>query len=112
MAKKMLSVCDVCGGPTSEGPYRFGWDLTNYEIDLCEEHGIELVEVMENLLPHARRLGAKPTSIKVQAPAPSPRQQATTAEVRAWAKKNRIKVSDRGRIPDEIFERYLSAKRK
>ncbi|MHA7956304.1 Lsr2 dimerization domain-containing protein [Streptomyces sp. L500] len=32
----------------------------------------------------------------------------TTAEIRAWAKRRRIKVADRGRIPADLRQQYLA----
>lgn len=111
MAKRMLSVCDVCGGPTDLDTYRFGWDLKNYEVDLCDDHAEPLIEIMESLVKVSRKLGAGPRSVVVDPPPPRPRDQVSTAEVRAWAKKHKIEVSERGRIPDEIFEQYVASKK-
>lgn len=112
MAKTVVvqSVCDLCQSPEVTGTYRFGWDLTNYEADLCHQHSNELIEVMERLVSSSRRLGSKAKSVEVPAPAASPRDRASTLEVRRWAKQNGIAVSERGRIPDELFEQFLSSK--
>ncbi|MFI0912499.1 Lsr2 dimerization domain-containing protein [Streptomyces abikoensis] len=36
-------------------------------------------------------------------------QEPTTAEIRAWAKRRRIGVFDRGRIPEHIRQQYIAA---
>ena len=114
MAKKVVvqSVCDLCQSNEAAGTFRFGWDLVNYEIDLCQQHAEELSEVMERTVSSARRLGEAARSVKVEAPPPHPREQATSLEVRAWAKKNGLTVSERGRVPDELFEKYVEARSK
>lgn len=113
MAKKVVvqSVCDLCQSLEAAGTFRFGWDLGNYEIDLCAEHADELVEFMERLVPASRRLGSRPKSVEVPLAPPRARDQVSTVEVRKWAKKNNIEVSERGRIPDELFEQYLAARK-
>lgn len=111
MAKKVVlqSVCDLCHEPGAVHTFRFGWMLTNYETDLCEAHAAEVTGLIERLVENAQRLGAAPKSVHVDAPPPPARSQVATAKVRAWAKKNGIEVSDRGRVPDEVFEQYLAA---
>lgn len=113
MAKKVVvqSVCDLCQTVEAAGTFRFGWDLGNYEVDLCQEHSDELVEFMEQLVPISRRLGAKARSVDVPLAPPRPRDQVSTVEVRRWAKRNNIEVSERGRIPDELFAQYLASKK-
>lgn len=112
MAKKVVvqSVCDLCQSPDIAGTFRYGWDLVNYEIDLCQHHAGELVETMETLVPASRLLGSRAKSVVVP-PAPAhPRDRVSTLEVRRWAKQSGIEVSERGRIPDELFEQYLASK--
>lgn len=106
----LQAVCDVCDKPGDVTTFRFGWALTNYEIDLCDEHREQLGDVMDTLVKHARHLGAKAKSVNVTPPPPPARDQASTAEVREWAKKNGITVSEKGRVPDEVFEQYLASR--
>lgn len=62
MATKVIpvQVCDVCGQPADGGPLRFGWDLINYEIDLCPQHRESIAASMEGMVKAARRLGLPP----------------------------------------------------
>lgn len=112
MAKKLVlqAVCDLCQKGEAVDTFRFGWDLTNYEIDLCQQHADEINEVMERMVSAGRRLGAPAKSVVVEGPPLRARDQVSTMEVRKWAQKNGIEVSERGRVPDEVFERYLAAK--
>jgi len=112
MAKKVVlqSVCDLCDSREVAGTFRFGWDLVNYEVDLCREHAEELTEMMERMVSAGRRLGSPAKSVSVPGPPPHPRDQVSTLEVRKWAQRNGIEVSERGRIPDELFERFLAAR--
>lgn len=112
MARKVVlqSVCDVCQESEASGTFRFGWDLVNYEIDLCGPHADQLTEVMEAMASSARRMGAPARSVEVPTPPPHPRDLVSTPDVREWAKKSGIAISERGRIPDEVFEKYLAAR--
>ena len=106
MVTRVMKVCDVCEQPTDHDTIRLGWDLRTYEIDLCDQHRTALISVVEEILDSARTLGAPPKSVDVPRKRPS-REQASTAEVRRWAKKKGIKVNPRGRLSDDLFERYL-----
>lgn len=112
MAKKVVvqSVCDLCQEREAVDTFRFGWDLFNYEIDVCQEHADEINEVMERMVQSGRRLGSPARSVEVEVAPPLAREQVSTLEVRTWAKREGIEVSERGRIPDELFERYLAAR--
>lgn len=112
MATKVIpvQVCDVCGQPADGGPLRFGWDLINYEIDLCPQHRESIAASMEGMVKAARRLGAPPTSVEVPRPPRTVHDQVSTPQVRAWALANKVPgVSDRGRIPAKVVQAYLDA---
>lgn len=108
-----MRVCDVCGGPAVGDPVKFGWGSSFYETDLCEEHASVLVDTVEAVIKNARRMGAgvssAPTPPLTSTPLRAPRVD--TKEVRAWAKKQGIEVSDKGRVPDSLIQQFLSATR-
>jgi hypothetical protein len=114
MATKVLPVrvCDVCGEPAEGRALRFGWDLINYEIDLCPGHRELVEETMEDIVSRARRLGSPATSVDVPSPERDPRDTVSTPEVRAWALRKGIPgISDRGRIPASVVDQYLEETR-
>lgn len=89
----------------------FAFDGRDYEIDVCEEHGSELHEVMAIYTAHARRRSASGGS-----PAKAPTQRKArgangydASAVRAWAKDAGYDVADRGRIKPEIVEAFRTA---
>jgi hypothetical protein len=77
----------------------FGLDGQEYEIDLCAKHGEKFREVVGKYAEHARR-GPARAGTKRRRRTAANRQR--SAEIRAWAKKNGIEVSDRGRIPAHV----------
>ena len=115
MAQKVqvLLLDDLDGGEASE-TVSFGLDGTSYEIDLSEGNAEKLRDMLSNYVGAARRVGAAGggrRSGRARAAgggrAAMDREQA--AAIRAWAKKQGLKVSDRGRIPASIVEQFNAA---
>ena len=116
MAQKVqvLLVDDLDGGEAAE-TVSFGLDGTSYEIDLSKTNADALRDSLAKYVGGARKIGraaaratANATSNNVSTPSAAiDRDQA--AAIRAWAKKQGLKVSDRGRIPANIIEQYNAA---
>lgn len=100
---QVLYVDDLDGSP-AEGTVQFGLDGTDYEIDLNRTHKDQFAQTVRPYVDAARK-------------APSPRRAAQgpragrhdLSDVRAWARAQGLKVSDRGRIPADVIARYQSA---
>ncbi|SEA23472.1 Lsr2 protein [Bowdeniella nasicola] len=107
MAQKVhiVLIDDIDGSEASE-TVRFGLDGVTYEIDLNDQHAGELRESLNGWIEKARR---RPGQRATRRSASDARGQSDAAKIRAWAVKEGIKVSDRGRIPADIRERYLEA---
>lgn len=109
MAKRTVQflIDDIDGGEAT-GTVEFGIDGTHYTIDLSEENEKKLREALEPFRIKAsrkgrldsnanhRRLGITPAKI-------DPGQNRA---IRDWAATKGLEVSDRGRIKQEIVERY------
>lgn len=96
---------DLDGGKAEE-TITFGLDGTTYEIDLSKKNAKGLRDSLATYVGAGRRVG------RAGKPAKPLRQVATGADpkaVRAWAKANKIPVTDRGRIPQDITEKFLAA---
>jgi nucleoid-associated protein Lsr2 len=94
---------DLDGSPADE-KVLFGFDGTEYEIDLSEKNAQAFRAQIAPFVEHARKRG----------PARRPTRTAAgrerSGEVRAWAKDQGIPVSARGRIPASVIEQYQAAK--
>jgi hypothetical protein len=104
---QVLLVCDLHDDDT-EGTetIRFALDGVSYEIDVCERHGAQLRDSFATYVGAARRAGRSGT------PGGRRRRVATgvdPAAVRAWAKSNGIKVSERGRVSADVIEQFTAA---
>jgi hypothetical protein len=99
-----LFVDDLDGSATDE-TIRFGVDGTDYEIDLNAAHAKALGEALEKYIQAGRRVtGRRPVrGRRTSSGAPN------SAEVRAWARSQGIKVSDRGRIPASVIASFRDA---
>lgn len=104
-------VCDVC---EDEKPGRetltFGLEGSNYEIDVCDQHASELRGNLAPFVGSGRRVsGGGRGRARRGSGGTADRQR--TQEMRAWAKKQGIKVSERGRISADVVQRYEAAHR-
>jgi hypothetical protein len=85
----------------------FSLDGRDYEIDLCEKHSQKFDEVLKRFSDRARRATGRVTRTKRRTAA----HRQHSAEVRAWAKRSGIDVSDRGRIPAQVIKKYEASHR-
>jgi len=80
----------------------FSLDGRDYEIDLCEKHSQKFDEVMKRFADRARKASTKVSRTKRRTTA----HRRRSAEIRAWAKRSGMEVSDRGRIPTQVIKKY------
>ena len=112
MAQKVtVTLVDDLDGTEAEETVEFGLDGAAYQIDLSEENAERLRDALAEYVDHARRSGgrkrtnARPPGRPAR-PASADREQ--NQAIRAWARKQGMKVSDRGRIPSEVIDAYNS----
>ncbi len=80
----------------------FSLDGRDYEIDLCEKHSQKFDEVVKRFADRARKVSTKMGRTKRRTTA----HRRRSAEIRAWAKRSGMDVSDRGRIPAQVIAKY------
>jgi hypothetical protein len=114
MAQKVqvLLVDDLDNGEASE-TVSFAIDGTAYEIDLSEKNANELRDAFDKYVGAARKAGRSGGGPAPRSSGGRSRGGTSTAmdrdqaaAIRSWAKKQGLKVSDRGRIPASIIEQY------
>ena len=109
MAQKVqvLLVCDICeGGKPGTETIVFGMDGASYEIDLCDKHAKGFRDSVSQFVGAARRAVSSRARGRGRA---SGADRQRTQEIRAWARKKGIKVSERGRLSGEIVAKYEAA---
>lgn len=105
---KIILEDDLEGG-SAEETVRFGLDGGQYEIDLNSANATKLREALRPFVSKARRASAKTTSNRGATTRPSRSGNPETPKIRAWAKENGLQVSDRGRIHQDIQDKYYDA---
>lgn len=112
MATKVVMVDDLDGHDGEDVTKRdFEVCGVTYTIDLGDENFKKLEELIESLNPYIE----KATRVKQAGRA---RKSADTTsrlrgysntDVREWATREGIEVSERGKIADEVYEQFLAA---
>ena len=112
MAQKVsvTFACDYDSKEIPEGEHMtraFSLDGRDYEIDLCERHSQRFDDALKRFSDRARKVTGRVSRTKRRTAA----NRQHSADVRAWAKRSGIEVSDRGRIPANVIERYDASHR-
>lgn len=108
MAKKITEILidDIDGNQIESGAgetVHFSLDGENYEIDLTTANAEELRSALERFISAGRRIsGGRSRQARRTSAPPSHDLQA----VRAWLREAGHPVSDRGRIPRHLLEKY------
>lgn len=103
MAKKVVvQLVDDVDGSEAVETVTFGLDGVSYEIDLSEENAAALRSDLSKWVSAGTRTGGRRAARSGSGSAPS----GQSARIRAWAREQGIDVSDRGRIPAELRERF------
>jgi hypothetical protein len=113
MAQKVVvSLVDDLDGGEADETVEFGLDGKDYEVDLSSKNAEALRSAISEFVSAARRPGARRRPGRgASAPvAPSAARASVDREqnqvIREWARKQGLKVSNRGRIPAEILDSY------
>ena len=110
MAQRVnIVLVDDIDGSDATQTVAFGLDGTNYEIDLNDENAAELRDTLAPYVGHGRKVGRGGAAKRGRAAAATSTAGASAKEVREWARANKYKVPDRGRIPADVREAYDAA---
>jgi Lsr2 len=104
---QVILVDDIDGGSAVE-TVGFSLDGVSYEIDLSSKNAAKLRDAFAGYVGSARRVGGR-SGRRGAAPKRSSAAPNRTAEIRAWAKSNKVKVSERGRISADVVAKYEAA---
>jgi hypothetical protein len=106
MAKQTITrLIDDLDRGEAEETVKFGLDGVQYEIDLSAKNAAKL----RDLLGPYVKAGSKVTRAGAGQPrrrAGAPTDRAQNKAIREWARSKRKKISDRGRIPEDIVAEY------
>jgi hypothetical protein len=111
MAKRTIHmlVDDIDGGEADE-TVRFAVDGVQYEIDLSKKNATKMRDALTRYIEAGSKVGrasggtTRAAAGRGRGPATMDRDQ--NRAIREWAQGKGIAVSDRGRIKQEIVDRY------
>lgn len=107
MAQKVeVRLVDDLDGGTADETVTFSLDGTEYEIDLSDEHATALRGEVWKYVQAARRVGKVTARRGRTATAAAPSNRERNQAIREWAKGIGLDVSDRGRLSQDIVDRY------
>lgn len=95
---------DIQGGEATQ-TLRFGFNGSEYEIDLNDKNASKMREAFTFYADHGRKVGRRASS---RGGGPSSTGVDNRA-VRAWAASNSVDLSTRGRIPGSVIDQYRAA---
>ena len=105
MAKKIIvQLVDDLDGSAAAETVTFALDGVSFEIDLSEENAAALRADLAKWVSSATRTGGRRSARSSASRSAAGSSEA--ARVRAWARAQGIEVSERGRVPAELKERY------
>ena len=112
MARKVIYqlVDDIDSSSLDEGEgetVQFALDGTDYEIDLSDANAKKLRDALADYVSAARTVAK--TRKNKSTGSNSSRPKRDLAAIRAWARAEGHKISDRGRIPGSIIEDFEAA---
>ncbi|GGM45258.1 hypothetical protein GCM10012275_15370 [Longimycelium tulufanense] len=111
MARKIrVELVDDLDGSEATETVRFGLDGVVYEIDLSAVNAERLHAVLAAFIPHARRMTGKLGRLAQSGTRPAVMDHEQKRVIREWARKEGLKVSDRGRISSEVMEAWTAAR--
>jgi hypothetical protein len=106
MAQKttVTLTCDLEDGekPATE-TLTFGLEGATYELDLCNKHAKQFRDAIGTYVASGRRV-SQAGARRRRSSGGSDRQR--TQDIRAWARKKGIEVSQRGRLSGDIVAKY------
>ena len=105
----IVQLTDDIDGSEAAETVRFAVDGRTYEIDLSTKHAESLRHSLAQFVAAARRAGRIDASTGRGQGRPGRPPGADSSAVRAWARKNGVPVSPRGRIPEAVVAQYTSA---
>ncbi len=115
MAKRTIHVLvdDLDGGDADE-TIRFGLDGVEYEIDLSHPNAAKLRDVFSRFIAAGSKVSGKASRVPVRqvrsgGSAGSDTDREHRARVREWAHANGVPVSERGRIAQDVYDKYRAA---
>lgn len=116
MASKWVKVCDLDHEAEEEDvradeTIQFDANGKTFELDVCSAHLAEwrTFEQQQQRWQSAARVHEPTAPSRSRSTTSDTEQRKENGRIRAWAREQAIEISDRGRISDELRQRYRDA---
>lgn len=110
MARKIVTtITDDIDGSEGASPVTFAIDGSSYEIDLSDSNASTIRDALAPFVKAARRAPSSAQKGNARRPSATKVDRERSGAIRAWAKKNKITVSERGRIAAHVVKQYEAA---
>jgi hypothetical protein len=113
MARQVITtLIDDLDGKKADRTVEFSLDGVSYTIDLSESNAGKLRKALDPYISAGTRLGRTASRIPARGAAAPARTAGSRDEnrlIREWAIANGHKISERGRIPQEVSNAYRAA---
>ena len=111
MARKVQVILsdDLDDSISADETVSFSLDGTTYEIDLSEAHEKELRKALEKYVGAATQVSAHNTASTGRRKYGTGPVRRDTKHIREWLRSEGVEISDRGRIPTDLMNRYNAA---
>jgi len=113
MARRVVTTvtCDLHNGDEVEAEDTLVFSVagTAYEIDVCPPHAKEIREVFGSVAEHARRTASYSRAIRSGTGSRKRVRDGSSQLARAWARREGINVSAKGRVPESVMDQYRAA---
>ncbi|GIF13102.1 histone-like nucleoid-structuring protein Lsr2 [Actinoplanes teichomyceticus] len=114
MARQVITtLIDDLDGKKADRTVEFSLDGISYTIDLSEANAGKLRKALDPYITAGTRLGRTPAGGRAPARGAAPARTAGSRDenrlIREWAIRNGHKISERGRIPQEVSNAYRAA---
>lgn len=107
MAKQTITrLIDDLDRGEAEETVKFGLDGVQYEIDLSAKNAAKLRDTLGPYVKAGTKAARAAAGVSRRRTASAPTDRAQNKAIREWARSKRKKISDRGRIPEEIVAEY------
>jgi len=108
--KTLVQLIDDLDGDEASETITFGLDGQEFEIDLNEANAKALRKTLSPYAEVARSTGGRRRGRQARsAPSGKKPQAFDPKAVRAWAAANGIQLSNRGRIPADVLDKFRAA---
>lgn len=111
MAQTTVITDDLDGSANAE-TVKFGFDGSDYSIDLGKKNRIALEKALRPYIAAATKVSSRRTTFSTSRRRSAGARSAPGvdfAAVRAWAAEHGIEVSSRGRVAQDVIDAYTAA---